>query len=252
MSRTILPLLILSFGLMAAWFLPMKRPVSEDEPAAVAAPLVSVIDATPEDLSLSVAAYGTVTPRTEIDLVAEVGGKLVHVAPVFVTGGFLPRANCCCPSIRATTTWRSPGLRQRWRRRGRPSSGSMPRPSLQPRSGRTWSSREPAGAAQASDGGSDGEAEIGGSRSGAGKAGAKTHRRASTVQRPHQGEGGGYRLLCDTWRKAFPHLCDGCCGDPLRPGERIVIRQPANGFAGTTVRIAPDDEPPSLARATLR
>lgn len=93
MRRTILPILILLLGLSAAWFMPIKRPASEDGPPAVIAPTVSVVSAQPEDLALAVTAHGTVTPRTEIDLVAEVSGKLIRSAPAFVAGGFFSKGD---------------------------------------------------------------------------------------------------------------------------------------------------------------
>ncbi|MGI9450231.1 MAG: efflux RND transporter periplasmic adaptor subunit, partial [Geminicoccaceae bacterium] len=91
MRRAILPVMILALGALAAWFIPMKRPASEVEPPIAAAPIVSVIVAQPQDLALSVTAHGIVTPRTEIDLVAEVQGKLIYAAPTFVAGGFFAK-----------------------------------------------------------------------------------------------------------------------------------------------------------------
>lgn len=91
MRRAVLPILILLVGFAATWFMPSKRPASEDGPPTTVTPTVSIIEAKPEDLALSVMAYGSVTPRTEIDLVAEVSGKLTYVAPSFVAGGFVSR-----------------------------------------------------------------------------------------------------------------------------------------------------------------
>lgn len=91
MRRAIFPVLILTAGLAAVWLVPMKRPASEAETPPAAAPTVSVVEAQPEDIALSVTAYGTVTPRTEIDLVAEISGKVIHVAPAFVAGGFFAK-----------------------------------------------------------------------------------------------------------------------------------------------------------------
>jgi len=93
MTRVMLPILILSIGLTAAWLVPINTPASKTAPEAESAPIVTVMDARPEDIELAVTAYGTVTPRTEIDLVAEVGGKLVYVAPALVEGGFFNKGD---------------------------------------------------------------------------------------------------------------------------------------------------------------
>ena len=51
-------------------------------------PTVRVIDATPQTLRYTVHSQGTVAPRTEAKLVAEVGGRVVWIAPTFAPGGF--------------------------------------------------------------------------------------------------------------------------------------------------------------------
>jgi RND family efflux transporter MFP subunit len=49
--------------------------------------LVEVLEVQPRDLRITVPSHGTVGPRTEIDLVAEVGGRIVSVAPGLAAGG---------------------------------------------------------------------------------------------------------------------------------------------------------------------
>jgi len=51
-------------------------------------PTVRTIDATPRKLNLIVRSQGTVTPRTQADLVAEIDGRIVWIAPTFAPGGF--------------------------------------------------------------------------------------------------------------------------------------------------------------------
>jgi len=63
-----------------------KRPEKSDEPDQ--AVLVDVIPARLESLNLSVASQGTVRPRTETILMAEVPGKIVNVSENFIAGGF--------------------------------------------------------------------------------------------------------------------------------------------------------------------
>jgi RND family efflux transporter MFP subunit len=57
------------------------------EPVAVL-PLVRVLTIHPETLRMHVVAHGSVAPRTESDLVAEVRGRILTVAPALVAGGF--------------------------------------------------------------------------------------------------------------------------------------------------------------------
>ena len=47
--------------------------------------------ATRKDVTLTVETQGEVRPQTEIDLVPEVGGKIVYVAPNFIEGGFFKK-----------------------------------------------------------------------------------------------------------------------------------------------------------------
>jgi RND family efflux transporter MFP subunit len=63
-----------------------KRPEKKDEIAK--AILVEVIPVQLESLNLLVNSQGTVLPRTETVVIAEVAGKVVNVSPNFVSGGF--------------------------------------------------------------------------------------------------------------------------------------------------------------------
>ena len=84
----VLALLIAGLGVFAYTALGWLKPepvVSEPEPVV---PLVRVASVSPQSYRFSVTAHGTVTPRTESDLVAEVRGRVVGVAPALVPGGF--------------------------------------------------------------------------------------------------------------------------------------------------------------------
>ena len=70
----------------AAMFRTAPRPTTA-EPAAPL-PLVRVATVQSETLRMHVVAHGSVAPRTESDLVAEVRGRIVQVAPALVAGGF--------------------------------------------------------------------------------------------------------------------------------------------------------------------
>ncbi len=93
MRRAFVPILILGLGFLAVWFMPTNSPVIDIEPDEVTSPAVSVIEAKPENLKLSITAYGMVTPKSEIDLVAEVSGKVTFASPSFVAGGFFSKGD---------------------------------------------------------------------------------------------------------------------------------------------------------------
>ncbi|HKJ23590.1 MAG TPA: efflux RND transporter periplasmic adaptor subunit [Myxococcota bacterium] len=70
----------------AAMFALRRSAPSERPPASV--PLVDVVRVEPETVGLWVTAQGTVEPRTESELVAEVSGRIVWVSPQLASGGF--------------------------------------------------------------------------------------------------------------------------------------------------------------------
>lgn len=86
--KSILPLIVLLVGALAAWGLIAQREAAQPTATVREPPRVQVISVTKQPRSLIVRSQGVVRPRTEIDLVAEVGGKIVHVHPAFVAGGF--------------------------------------------------------------------------------------------------------------------------------------------------------------------
>ena len=85
--RWVLPLLALALGAGIFALLVATRHRPETRDVVPPSPLVRVVSVEPEDLRLSVTARGTVTPRTESDLVAEVRGRVVWVSPSLVVGG---------------------------------------------------------------------------------------------------------------------------------------------------------------------
>jgi RND family efflux transporter MFP subunit len=86
-----LPILILSASAAASWALiahkPAGLPPSNNRPL----PQVSVTTAQPEALRMNVISQGIVRPRTEIDLVSEVSGKIIGIHPAFADGGFFKK-----------------------------------------------------------------------------------------------------------------------------------------------------------------
>jgi multidrug efflux system membrane fusion protein len=85
--KIILPLVILFLGIGIAWAMIAVRPESKSPaPPAEASP-IRAIRVMPQTLTLKVRSQGVVTPRTEIDLVPEVSGRIVALHPSFATGG---------------------------------------------------------------------------------------------------------------------------------------------------------------------
>ncbi len=88
-KRNWLPLIVvLAVGLtlIAAVWLLQPRPSPEPEQEAPP-PRVEVVPAQPRTLALPVHTQGTVAPRRQIELVSQVGGQIVEVAPNFAVGG---------------------------------------------------------------------------------------------------------------------------------------------------------------------
>ncbi len=87
----ILPAILLLMSIGAAWAIMALRPRIVTQAPKTEVPLVSVIQVEPQTIRLTVHSQGIVTPRNEIDLIPEVAGKVIHLHPDFVAGGFYDR-----------------------------------------------------------------------------------------------------------------------------------------------------------------
>ena len=83
------PLAVLATAFVAAAGLVVARPGVEEARPVVVHPTVRVAPAVAERVQLSVHTQGTVVPRTETDLVAEVTGRILEVSPSLAAGGFV-------------------------------------------------------------------------------------------------------------------------------------------------------------------
>lgn len=88
MLKAGLPIAVLAIGIIGAWGIFDSRPRIKRQTVAEDAPVVEIVRAVPETVRLNVHSQGVVSPRTEIELTAEVAGKVVHVHPSFAAGGF--------------------------------------------------------------------------------------------------------------------------------------------------------------------
>lgn len=86
--KTLAAVAVLAFSLaVTAMLLLTSRQLQPTEPEPVA-PTVRVIDAAPASVRMVVHAQGTVSPRTEADLVPEVSGNVLWISPNLVSGGY--------------------------------------------------------------------------------------------------------------------------------------------------------------------
>lgn len=85
--KILLPLALLGVGAVGALALLLTRPAVSVEAPPVTKPFVRTLQVEVRDVQLVVRTNGTVTPRTESDLVPEVSGPVTWVAPSLVSGG---------------------------------------------------------------------------------------------------------------------------------------------------------------------
>lgn len=88
-QNLLLPAVVAVGGVVVAYFVVTGKPrpeaVAGDAPTP---PLVQVVSAEPQDVTLTVTTQGTVQPRREVAIVSQVGGLVVQVSEQFAEGGF--------------------------------------------------------------------------------------------------------------------------------------------------------------------
>ena len=92
-AKWLAPLLVLGIALCVTGAMFALRESTPAERPELRAPLVEVVRAEPQTVRFRVAAQGTVEPRTESDLVAEVAGRIVWASPELASGGFFARGD---------------------------------------------------------------------------------------------------------------------------------------------------------------
>jgi RND family efflux transporter MFP subunit len=86
--KTLLPLLLLTAGIGGAWWLIATAPKGERKAPELIIPLVEVMELQLQNYSVTLKSQGTVSPRTQSTLVAEVSGKITEVTDKLREGGF--------------------------------------------------------------------------------------------------------------------------------------------------------------------
>lgn len=86
-KRALLIVSIFALAILGAFGLSTMKPPPESKDTADVAPLVNVITLDAVDTSFRIESQGTVQPRTETTLSAEISGAIVGISPKFVAGG---------------------------------------------------------------------------------------------------------------------------------------------------------------------
>ncbi len=86
--KALLPAAVLVGSLAASAALVAARPTPEARAVEEQRPVVAVLEVVPHPERMRVRTQGTLEPRTENELVAEVGGRIAWVSPSFESGSF--------------------------------------------------------------------------------------------------------------------------------------------------------------------
>ncbi|WP_404360489.1 efflux RND transporter periplasmic adaptor subunit [Methylotuvimicrobium sp. KM1] len=88
LMKALLPIAVLLGAVGAAWAMIELRPGMLPQAEQSTLPMVEIVRVKPQTVRLNVMSQGVVTPREEIDLIAEVSGKIVELHPALVSGGY--------------------------------------------------------------------------------------------------------------------------------------------------------------------
>ncbi|MEJ2680810.1 MAG: efflux RND transporter periplasmic adaptor subunit [Gammaproteobacteria bacterium] len=85
--KALLPVLLLSLGGVAFWWLNTTVPTAPKRPHIGRTPVISVQEVSPRDLRIPIYTRGLVSANAEVTLVAEAGGRVMRVASALRAGG---------------------------------------------------------------------------------------------------------------------------------------------------------------------
>ena len=91
MKERYFPILIVISGLIIGSLILFTGPSLEPRAPPENKPLIRTITAKSESIRLSSTAFGTVSPRSENELIPEVSGSIVFMSPSLVSGGFFKK-----------------------------------------------------------------------------------------------------------------------------------------------------------------
>ena len=91
LSYVVTPIAIIFIAIILVVIVAIFSPKPAKKPVVIKSPLVEVVTLKPEKIRFVVQSQGTVQPRTETTLVAEVSGMVTQVSPKFLVGGFFEK-----------------------------------------------------------------------------------------------------------------------------------------------------------------
>ncbi|NKF51423.1 efflux RND transporter periplasmic adaptor subunit [Shewanella sp. WXL01] len=89
--RFLLPFLIIFVFVALAGILLSTKQEPEKKQETTVLPVVEVISVEPQTVSLNLPSYGVVQPKHKTQLVTEVQGRILEIAPAFVAGGIVKK-----------------------------------------------------------------------------------------------------------------------------------------------------------------
>jgi RND family efflux transporter MFP subunit len=107
------PIGVLVIGALAAWGLAAGRPANDPAVSSPALPRVPVVKMIPRPVRVRVRAHGSVEPRSEIELVAEVAGRVTAVSSSLDVGRFFAEGDVLVEIDRADAELQVEGARAR-------------------------------------------------------------------------------------------------------------------------------------------
>jgi len=87
-AKLLIPVLVLAGSLLVAAVLLATAPEVTPTPREAPAVVVRALTATPQSVPLTVRSHGTVSPRTESELVPEISGRVIWTSPALASGAF--------------------------------------------------------------------------------------------------------------------------------------------------------------------
>ncbi|UCF86824.1 MAG: efflux RND transporter periplasmic adaptor subunit [Nitrospiraceae bacterium] len=94
--KIIIPFVLILAGITIMLTFIAKRPVPKREVKGTPGSLVEVITVKKEDTSIVVKGTGTVKAAQEVSVIPEVSGRITHISPSMVVGGFLKKDETLC------------------------------------------------------------------------------------------------------------------------------------------------------------
>ncbi len=89
LKQLVISLSIIALGILLTIILIKSRRPPQRKEQEILAPLVMVKQLKARDIQMVIRAYGTVSPKVEVDIVPEVSGKVVSVNPELKAGGLI-------------------------------------------------------------------------------------------------------------------------------------------------------------------